>query len=76
MSALLADLKQQAGELSAVERASLAEMLLESLQDTWLPEVESAWHDEIQKRVANYEQGISPIYPAQDVFAEVRRMAL
>jgi putative addiction module component (TIGR02574 family) len=74
MSALLADLEQQACTLLPEERAQLAEVLLESLYDSSLSEIESEWKREIEKRVAAFDRGELQTYPAEDVFAEARRM--
>ncbi len=73
MSELLSELEQQARSLSPDDRARLAELLLESLQGTPLPEVEAAWNREIEERVAAYDRGELPAVPAEDVFAEARR---
>lgn len=75
MSALLAELEQQARTLTPDERAHLAEVLLESLQDTALSEVEAEWQREIEHRVAAYDRGEVRTFPAEDVFAEARRLA-
>lgn len=74
MSALLAELEQQACTLQPEERAHLAEVLLESLHDSSLPEIESEWQREIERRVAAYERGELQTYAAEDVFAEARRL--
>lgn len=74
MSALLAELEQQACTLLPEERAQLAEVLLESLHDSSLSEIESEWGREIEKRVAAFDRGELQTYPAEDVFAEARRM--
>ena len=71
----LEELEQQARSLSADERARLAEILLESLQDAPLAEVEAAWNREIEERVAAYDRGELQTHPAEDVFAEARRLA-
>lgn len=71
------DLKQiedQARALSAEERAKLAESMLESLHEP-LSEVEQAWADEVERRVAAFDRGEMPSYPAEDVFAEARRLS-
>ena len=75
MAASLSELERQAQSLSADDRARLAEMLLESLQGTRLSDVEAAWKQEIEKRVAAFDRGDSPTFPAEDVFAEARRIA-
>ena len=75
MPASLAEIEQQARMLSPDERARLAEIILESLQDTSLSEIEAAWQREIEARVAAYDRGEIPTYPAEDVFAEAKRIA-
>ncbi len=75
MSDTLEELERQARLLSAEERARLAEMLLESLQDAPLAEIEAAWDREIEERVAAYDRGELQTYPAEEVFAEARRLA-
>ena len=73
MSELLAELEQQARALSPDDRARLAEVLLESLQETPLSEVEAAWNREIEERIAAYDRGDLQAFAAEDVFAEARR---
>jgi putative addiction module component (TIGR02574 family) len=74
MAASLKDLELQARHLSAEDRARLAEVLLESLREPPLPEIEAAWDREISERVAAYERGEVTVYAAEDVFAEARRL--
>lgn len=75
MSISLAEMEQQARLLSPDERARLAEVLLESLQDTSLSEIEAEWQREIETRVAAYDKGEIETYPAEGVFAEAQRIA-
>ena len=75
MSISLVEMEQQARMLSPDERARLAEVMLESLQDTTLPEIEAEWQREIEARVAAFDRGGIQTYPAEDVFAEARRIA-
>ncbi len=75
MSALLAELEQQARTLSPDERAHLAEVLLESLHVTPMSEIETEWKREIESRVAAYDRGEVQTYSAEDVFAEARHLA-
>lgn len=75
MSNTLKELEAQARSLSPEERAKLAELLLESLRDTPLAEIEKAWEVEIAKRVAAYDRGEMPTFSAESVFAEARRLA-
>ena len=74
MAANLKDLEQQARTLSAEERASLAESLLELLRVSHVAEVEAAWAAEIKRRVAAYERGDAKMVPAEEVFAKARRL--
>ena len=73
MVASLSDLEQQARSLSPDDRARLAEVLLESLRST-LSDIEAAWNREIADRVAAYDRGELQTFPAEDVFAEARRI--
>lgn len=57
MSMTLAELEEQARRLPPEERARLADVLLESLQESPSAEVEAAWDREIEARVAAYERG-------------------
>lgn len=75
MSALLTELEQQACSLLPEERAHLAEVLLESLHDSPLSEIETEWEREIEKRVAAFDNGELQTYPAENVFAEARRIS-
>jgi putative addiction module component (TIGR02574 family) len=75
MSDTLEELERQARSLSAEERARLAEMLLESLQDSPLAEIDAAWDREIEERVAAYDRGELQTHLAEEVFAEARRLA-
>ena len=66
-------IEQQAQSLAAEDRAKLAETLLESLQ-TPLSEIETAWDQEIEERVAAFDRGETQAYAAEDVFAEARHL--
>lgn len=75
MSALLAELEQRACTLAPDERAHLVEVLLESLHDTLLPEIEAEWEREISNRVAAFDSGESETIAAEEVFADARQIA-
>ena len=64
MSALLKQIEDQALALSAEERAKLAQSMLESLHSP-LADIEAAWADEIEQRVAAFDRGEIPSYPAE-----------
>ena len=74
MSDLLKEISLRASALSPEERAQLAEVMLESLHEGSSAEVEAAWDQELQNRIAAYERGESKLVPASEVFAEARRL--
>ena len=74
MAASLHDIERQAQELEAEERAKLAEFLLDSLRNP-LSEIESAWAEEIESRVAAFDSGEMPAVSAEEVFAEARSLS-
>lgn len=75
MSDLVAELAERARGLAAGERSRLVDLLLESLHEPPLSEIEAAWDKEIERRVAAYERGEVETFAAEDVFAEARRIA-
>jgi putative addiction module component (TIGR02574 family) len=70
----LDDLEKQARALDADERAKLAQALLDSLREPPLADIEAAWDQEIESRVAAYDRGELDTFAAEDVFAEARRL--
>jgi putative addiction module component (TIGR02574 family) len=75
MPDLVSELAEQARSLPAEERTRLVDLLLESLHDSPLAEIDAAWAKEIERRVAAYERGEVETFAAEDVFAEARRIA-
>ena len=61
MASSLKELEESARALTPEDRAKLAE-------------VEAQWAQEIGRRVAAFEKGELTDYPAEDVFAEARRL--
>ena len=74
MSDLLKEITSCATALSPEERAQLAEVMLGSLQEGTSAEVDAAWDQELQSRIAAYERGESKLVSAKDVFDEARRL--
>lgn len=74
MSASLEQIEDQARALSPEERAKLAQSMLESLHSP-LAGIEATWESEIEQRVAAFDRGEIPVYAAEDVFAEARRLS-
>ena len=68
MSTSLKQLEEQALALSTEERAKLAESLLESLHSP-ISEIEQAWAEEIEQRIAAFDRGELSAYSAEDVFS-------
>lgn len=68
------DLVELARALEPKDRARLVELLLDSLHDEPIGEVEAAWEEEIRRRVQAFERGEVETYAAEEVFAEARRI--
>ena len=73
MTTLVDELSQKALELPPEERIRLAERLLATVHEVDA-EVEAAWDEEIQRRLAEIDNGTAKLIPADEVFAEVRRI--
>jgi putative addiction module component (TIGR02574 family) len=73
MTTLVDELSQKALELPPEERVRLAERLLATVHEVDA-EVEAAWDQEIQRRLAEIDNGTAKLIPAEEVFAEVRRI--
>lgn len=76
MTTLVEELSQKARTLSPEDRARLAEELLASLEDGSEPdsEVEASWEHEIRQRVEEVKSGTAKLIPAEDVYAQTRRI--
>jgi putative addiction module component (TIGR02574 family) len=76
MTTLVEELSQKARTLSPEDRARLAEDLLASLEDESevASVVEAAWEHEIRQRVDEVKSGSAKLIPAEDVYAETRRI--
>ncbi len=74
MSDLVEELSQKARALPPAERARLAEELLASLHEDRDPEIEAAWDEEIRRRIVEIENGTAKLIPADEVFAEIRKL--
>ena len=75
MTDLVAELADRGRSLAPEDRSRLVELLLESLHEPPLSEIEAAWDAEISRRVTAYERGEVETFAAEDVFAEARRIA-
>ena len=61
------DIFRDAAELSERDRATLAGLLIESLESEPDPEVEAAWAAEIERRVAELDTGAVKTIPWEQV---------
>ena len=75
MTDLVAELAERGRSLALEDRSRLVELLLDTLHEPPLAEIETAWDKEIEKRIAAYERGEVETFAAEDVFAEARRIA-
>ncbi len=57
------------------DRSRLVDILLESLHEPAIAEIELAWELEIERRLAEYDRGETNSIDAKDVFAKARRIA-
>jgi len=69
---LVEELSRRARELSPEERVLLAEGILATVHGVD-EEVDAAWDAEINRRVAEIENGSAKLIPAEEVFARLRR---
>ena len=67
------ELSRKARALSPEDRVRLAEELLATVQEHDAA-VEAAWDEEIRRRIAEIDSGKAKLVPADEVFAEVRRL--
>ena len=75
MADLVAELAERGRSLAPEDRSGLVELLVESLHEPPLAEVEAAWAVEIRRRVEAYDRGGVETFAAEEVFAEARRIA-
>lgn len=73
MSRVVQDLYDKASELSPQDRAELAGLLLESLDEGRDEGVEEAWATEIERRMAEYRAGRVKTVSWQEVRAHLHR---
>ncbi|MEA2325765.1 MAG: hypothetical protein QOE68_724 [Thermoanaerobaculia bacterium] len=67
------ELYERASELTPSDRAELAGLLLESLEDQPEEGVEEAWAAEIERRIADYRAGLVRMIPWSEARAYLHR---
>lgn len=71
MSTHVTELFEMASALSEQERATLAGLLIESLESEIDPDVEEAWRIEIERRLAELDSGAVETVPWEVVKAKL-----
>ena len=71
MTATVASLFREAADLAEGDRATLAGLLLESLDQPPSPGVEAAWAEEIERRLRQVDAGEVELVPWEDVKARL-----
>ena len=75
MSDTLADLAARGAALAPQERSHLIDLLLVSLNEGPLAEVEAAWDQEVERRLDAHDRGETQSVDGEEVLAEARRLA-
>lgn len=75
MADIVAELADRGRSLAPGDRSRLVELLLESLHEPPLSDIEAAWDVEIVRRVQAHQRGEMETFAAEKVFAEARRIA-
>ena len=73
VSRAIEDLYEQASRLSVEDRAELAGLLLESIEEEPDEQVEEAWAAEIERRMADYRAGRVKTIPWSELRARLHR---
>ena len=76
MSTVIDTIVTQALQLSPRDRAAIAERLISSLDDEIEPDVEIAWQEEVQSRLAEIDNGEVVCIPWEQVLHRLRRDSL
>jgi putative addiction module component (TIGR02574 family) len=75
MEASTTDLFKQALDLNERDRATLAGLLIESLEREPDEDIEAAWRDEVERRIAELETGEVKAVPWEEVKARLLQRA-
>jgi len=71
----VAELAERGKELAPEDRSRLVDMLLVSLHEEPIAEVEAAWDEEAEQRLAAFDRGESQAIDGEEVLAKARRLA-
>ena len=75
MARSVAELFNEASGLDEHERATLAGLLLERIEQEPDPEIERAWRIEIERRIKEIDSGAATLIPWEEVKAKLFRTA-
>jgi Putative addiction module component len=75
MTDRVAELAERAKELPLDDRSRLVDLVLESMHEGSLAEIESAWDTEVAQRLAAYDRGELVALDGEQVLAKARRAA-
>jgi putative addiction module component (TIGR02574 family) len=70
----VAELAERGKELAPEDRSRLVDMLLVSLHEAPVVEVEAAWDEEVERRLAAYDRGEVQSIDGEEVLAKARRL--
>ena len=71
----VSELVKRGRALAPADRERLVDQLLESLNESAAAELNAAWETEIERRLAEYDQGTVQAIDASEVFTKARRIA-
>jgi putative addiction module component (TIGR02574 family) len=73
MSPRLQQIEAEALRLPPEERESLAGVLVQSLEDASVNEIDAAWIEEAEQRFQKWQAGKTDGIPSEKFFSEIRR---
>ena len=71
----VAELAERGEKLAPEDRSRLVDMLLASLHEAPIAEVEAAWDQEVEGRLAAFDRGEMQAIDGEEVLARARRLA-
>jgi putative addiction module component (TIGR02574 family) len=75
MNDQLVELVERGKALAPQDRSRLVDLLLESLHEAPLAEVQAAWDEEAERRFAAYDRGEIQAMDGEEVLARARALA-
>ena len=75
MNDQVVELAERGKALAPEDRSRLVDLLLESLHEAPVGEVEAAWDEEVERRLAAYDRGEIQAIDGEEVMAKARALA-